>query len=136
MEFPQVLLVTIIIQKKVHFLYAKNLSAELPGYGLVYTVTLFKIFKFWSGGGVHQVNCVAQRSWRGGTRNSRVMCPLLREAWKQKNVFSIIFILHTFGLCHETLEYKSLENFQLYSSSPLHPLDNILSHHHFSQAGD
>ena len=26
--------ITIIIQRKVHFLYAKNLPAELPGYGL------------------------------------------------------------------------------------------------------
>ena len=28
--------ITKIIQRKVHFLYAKNLPAELPGYGLVY----------------------------------------------------------------------------------------------------
>ena len=29
--------ITVIIQRKVHFLYAKNLHAKLPGYGLVYS---------------------------------------------------------------------------------------------------
>ena len=29
---------TVVIQRKVHFLYAKNLPAELPGYGLVHNM--------------------------------------------------------------------------------------------------